>query len=174
MRLTVHFDIQPRFQAGKVQYIRMLRHLLAELVSTGMTLELNPKQNLRQAHLLAQFPRAPHRLDRLDENVRLHIQLLIKLHHPKILPETGRWQGAALTEGFHISAAEQTSKWDPCALTGHLPVPGKILAMRSDWIIALSQRAVEPLGHSLVLRCGHQDLQRMPNTLQVVQIPQDR
>ena len=45
----------------------------------------------------------------------------------QILPGTGRWQGAALTEGAQLLAAELTSPWDPSARSSeHLPVPGRI------------------------------------------------
>jgi hypothetical protein len=49
------------------------------------------------------------------------------MHNP-ILPGTGRWQAAGLTEGFPLTAkAAPNESWDPSAPSGHLPVPGRIV-----------------------------------------------
>ena len=45
----------------------------------------------------------------------------------QILPGTGRWQSAGLTEGSHLSViVALADMWDPSVASRHLPVPGRI------------------------------------------------
>jgi hypothetical protein len=49
------------------------------------------------------------------------------LNDTQILPGTGRWQSAGLTEGARLSAgAAFAERWDPSVASRHLPVPGRI------------------------------------------------
>jgi hypothetical protein len=61
--LPIHFDREPRFEAGEIQRERMQRKLPTKLEPSGTPPKLAPKHRFWRAHLTPQLTCALYRLD---------------------------------------------------------------------------------------------------------------
>lgn len=90
--ISIHFDRNPRLEARKIQRIRSLRALLAELESSGSLLQRPPEDTLWRAHLLSQLARQRDGLAGRTDGAVSGSQALF-------LPGTGMGTRRSLVEG---------------------------------------------------------------------------